>query len=131
VVGSHGASGVATTEAKDAAKSAENDADTEGSSEKANSLQPVANSSFGTKVKFGISPNPTNDQTTLTYQFSKTTDATFVVETASGQVVLSQQLKGVTVGSFDISTSEWANGTYILSLQSGKDIKTKKFVVQH
>jgi hypothetical protein len=123
--------GVATTEAKDAAKSAENDADTEESSEKANSLQPSTNSSLSTKVKFGISPNPSHDQTTLTYQFTKATDATITVETASGQVVLSQNLKGVTVGSLDISTSEWANGTYILSLQSGKDIKTKKFVVQH
>jgi Secretion system C-terminal sorting domain/PA domain len=83
------------------------------------------------KKGFYISPNPTNDQTTLTYQFSKATDATITVETASGQVVLSQQLKGVTVGSLDIQTVEWANGTYILSLQSGKEIKTKKFVVQH
>jgi hypothetical protein len=124
--------GTTANEAKDAVKMAENDADTEGSSEKANSfLQPTANSFSNTKVKFGISPNPTNDQTTLTYQFSKATDATITVETASGQVVLSQQLKGVTVGSLDISTLEWANGTYILSLQSGKDIKTKKFVVQH
>jgi hypothetical protein len=83
------------------------------------------------KKGFFLAPNPSHDQTTLTYQFSKPTDATVVVETASGQVVLSQQLKGVTAGSLDISTLEWANGTYILSLQSGKDIKTKKFVVQH
>jgi hypothetical protein len=83
------------------------------------------------KKGFYISPNPTNDQTTLTYQFAKPTDATVVVETASGQVVLSQQLKGVTAGSLNIQTVEWANGTYILSLQSGKYIKTKKFVVQH
>jgi hypothetical protein len=122
--------GLATTEAKETAKMTENEEDTEGSSEKASSLQPTANS-FRATAKFGISPNPSHDQTTLTYQFSKATDATVVVETASGQVILSQQLKGVTVGSFGISTSEWANGTYILSLQSGKDIKTKKFIVQH
>jgi hypothetical protein len=122
--------GLATTAAKDAAKMTENEEDTEGSSEKANSLQSTANS-FSATAKFGISPNPSHDQTTLTYQFSKPTDATVVVETSSGQVVLSQQLKGVTFGSFDISTLEWANGTYILSLQSGKDIKTKKFIVQH
>jgi Secretion system C-terminal sorting domain len=119
--------------AEDAVKIAENDADTEGSSGSA--LSDVQSTNAPTKssakVKFGISPNPTNDQTTLTYQFSKPTDATVVVETASGQVVLSQQLKGVTAGSLNIQTVEWANGTYILSLQSGKDIKTKKFVVQH
>jgi hypothetical protein len=103
----------------------------EGTSEKANSLQPTANSSFSAQVKFGISPNPSHDQTTVSYQFSKATDAKIEVETASGQIVVSQQLKGVTVGSFDISTSDWANGTYILSLQSGRDIMTKKFVVQH
>jgi hypothetical protein len=122
--------GLATTATKETAKMTENEEDTEGSSEKASSLQPTANS-FRATAKFGISPNPSHDQTTVSYQFSKATDAKIEVETASGQVVLSQQLNGVTVGSFDISTSDWANGTYILSLQSGRDIMTKKFVVQH
>jgi Secretion system C-terminal sorting domain len=122
-----------TTKAEDALKSAENDVDTEGSlSSTPSDVRGTSETQRSSaKAKFGISPNPTNDQTTFTYQFSKPTDATVVVETASGQVVLSQQLKGVTAGSLDIQTSEWANGTYILSLQSGKDIKTKKFVVQH
>jgi Secretion system C-terminal sorting domain len=123
--------GLATTAAKETAKMTENDADTEGSPEKTNSLPPTANRPFSAKVKFGISPNPSYDQTTVSYQFSKATDAKIEVETASGQVVLSQQLKGVTVGNLDISTSEWANGTYILSMQYGKEIKTKQFVVAH
>jgi hypothetical protein len=133
--------GLATNEAKEAVKMTENDADTDLSRDyREGSLSSTMSDVRGTsetskinaKVKFGISPNPTHDQTTLTYQFSKATDATITVETASGQIVLSQDFKGVTVGSLDIQTSEWANGTYILSLQSsGKEIRTKKFVVQH
>ncbi len=83
------------------------------------------------KKGFTISPNPSHDQTTVTYQFTQPTDATIEVETAAGQVILRQMFKGVTVGSLEIQTSEWANGTYILSIQSGKDVKTKQFVVQH
>ena len=126
-----GATTAATTAAQSATQMEEKDADTEGSSEKANGTQPTANSSFSAKVKFGLSPNPSHDQTTVTYQFAKPTDATIEVETVSGQVILRQMLKGVTVGSLEVQTSEWANGTYILSMQSGKDVKTKQFVVQH
>ena len=83
------------------------------------------------KRAFTLAPNPTHDQTTLTYQFSKPTDVTLLIETAAGQVVMNKILRGITVGSLDIQTSEWANGTYILSMQYGKEIKTKKFEVQH
>jgi Secretion system C-terminal sorting domain len=125
--------GLATTEAKETAKMTENEGDTEGSfsSMLSDVRSTDATTKGSTKVKFGISPNPSHDQTTITYQFSKVVDAIIEVKTASGQVVLSRQLKGVTVGSLDISTSEWASGTYILSLQYGKEIKTKQFVVTH
>jgi PA domain len=83
------------------------------------------------KRAFTLSPNPSHSQTTLTYQFSQPTDVTLYIETIAGQVIQRQLLRGVTVGSVDISTSEWANGTYILSMQYGKEIKTKKFEVQH
>jgi hypothetical protein len=88
--------------------------------------------SFGIgKQAFSISPNPTRDQTTLTYQFAKAVDVTFEVKTASGQVILSKILRGITVGSLEIPTTDWSNGTYFISLQSGKEIRTKTFVVQH
>ncbi len=123
--------GITTTEAKNAVKMTENDADTEGSFGEANSAPPTANSASKTKIKFGISPNPSHDQTTLTYQFSQPTDVTLFIENITGQLIQRQLLRGITVGSVDIFTAEWANGTYILSMQYGKEMKTKKFEVQH
>jgi hypothetical protein len=80
---------------------------------------------------FSLSPNPSRNETNLTYQFPKATDMTIEVKTTSGQVVLSQILRGATVGNLNIQTTDWASGTYFISLQYGKEIKTKKFVVQH
>ena len=83
------------------------------------------------KKGFSLSPNPSRNETNLTYQFPKATDVTIEVKSTSGQVVLSRILRGATVGNLEIQTTEWASGTYFISLQYGKEIKTKKFVVQH
>ena len=92
----------------------------------------LKSNSFGiSKQAFSISPNPTRDQTILTYQFAKAVDVTLEVKTASGQVILSKILRGITVGSLEIQTVDWSNGTYFISFQSGKEIRTKTFVVQH
>jgi hypothetical protein len=128
--------GVPTISAQNAAQTPKNAADTEGSSESTQSDVRSTNGSTTTlknspNAQFDVSPNPSHDQTTLTYQFAKPTDATVEIETASGQVVLSQILRGATVGNLEIQTTEWANGTYILMMQYGKEVKTKKFVVQH
>jgi Secretion system C-terminal sorting domain/PA domain len=80
---------------------------------------------------FSLSPNPSRNETNLTYQFPKATDVMIEVKTTSGQVVLSRILRGATVGNLNIQTTDWASGTYFISLQYGKEIKTKKFVVQH
>jgi Secretion system C-terminal sorting domain len=76
-------------------------------------------------------PNPSRNETSLTYQFPKATDVTVEVKMTSGQVVLSKILRGVTIGTLEIQTTNWANGTYFLALQYDKVVKTKKFVVQH
>jgi Secretion system C-terminal sorting domain/PA domain len=83
------------------------------------------------KPAFTLSPNPSRNETSLTYQFPKATDVTVEVKTTSGQVVLSKILRGVTIGTLEIQTTNWANGTYFLALQYDKVVKTKKFVVQH
>jgi PA domain/Secretion system C-terminal sorting domain len=88
------------------------------------------NSTIGKKA-FTLSPNPSRNETSLTYQFPQATDVTVEVKTTSGQVVLSKILRGVTIGTLEIQTTNWANGTYFLALQYDKVVKTKKFVVQH
>ena len=106
------------------------DADSDNDAETINGVT-TPNSVRFSKRAFTLSPNPSHSQTTLTYQFSQPTDVTLYIENVVGQVMQRQILRGITVGSVDISTSEWASGTYILSMQYGKEIKTKKFEVQH
>ena len=83
------------------------------------------------KTAFTLSPNPSRNETSLTYQFLKATDVMVEVKTTSGQVVLNKILRGVTIGTLEIQTTNWANGTYFLALHYDKIVKTKKFVVQH
>lgn len=86
--------------------------------------------SFG-KQGFFISPNPTRNQANVTYQFQNPTDVTIEAKTASGQVIFSRILRGATVGNVEIPTVDYPNGTYFVTLQYGKQVKTKKLVVRH
>ena len=83
------------------------------------------------KQGFSVSPNPTRNQANVTYQFLKPTDVTIEAKTASGQVIFSKILRGVTVGNIEIPTVDYPNGTYFVTLQYGKEVKTKKLVVRH
>jgi Secretion system C-terminal sorting domain/PA domain len=85
---------------------------------------------FG-KLGFSVSPNPTRNQANVTYQFLKPTDVTIEAKTASGQVIFSKILRGATVGNVEIPTVDYPNGTYFVTLQYGKEVKTKKLVVRH
>ncbi len=86
--------------------------------------------SFG-KQGFSISPNPTRNQANVTYQFTQPTDVTIEAKTASGQVIFHQLLRGATIGNVEIPTVDYPNGTYFVTLQYGKEVKTKKLVVRH
>ena len=85
---------------------------------------------FG-KQGFSVSPNPTRNQANVTYQFQNPTDVTIEAKTASGQVIFSRILRGATVGNVEIPTVDYPNGTYFVTLQYGKEVKTKKLVVRH
>jgi hypothetical protein len=87
---------------------------------------------FGiSKQGFSVSPNPARNQANVTYQFLKPTDAVLEVKTASGQVISSKILRGITVGSLEIPTVDYPNGTYFVTLQQGKEVQTKKVIVRH
>ena len=85
---------------------------------------------FG-KQGFSISPNPTRNQANVTYQFQKPTDVTIEAKSASGQVIFSRLMRGATVGNIEIPTVDYPNGTYFVTLQYGKEVKTKQLVVRH
>ncbi len=83
------------------------------------------------KQGFTVSPNPARNQVNVTYQFPQATDATIEVKAASGQVINRQILRGVNNGNLPISTVDYSNGTYFVTLQYGKAVQTKKLIVRH
>ncbi len=83
------------------------------------------------KQGFSVSPNPTRNQANVTYQFQNPTDVTIEAKSATGQVIFSRLLRGATVGNVEIPTVDYPNGTYFVTLQYGKEVKTKKLVVRH
>jgi hypothetical protein len=86
--------------------------------------------SFG-KQSFSVSPNPTRNQANVAYQFLHTTDVTIEVKTASGQLIFSKILRGVSVGTLEIPTVDYPDGTYFVTLQYEKAVQTKKLIVRH
>ncbi|MBL7818531.1 MAG: T9SS type A sorting domain-containing protein [Saprospiraceae bacterium] len=46
-------------------------------------------------------------------------------------MTFSQILRGTTSGSLNILTTDCTSGTYFVSLQYGKEVKTKQLVVRH
>jgi hypothetical protein len=85
---------------------------------------------LGLKQSFTVSPNPVTNQADVSYSFLQPTDATIEVKTALGQVVFSQIQRGCLVGVFPISTVDYPDGTYLVSLQYGKVVQAKKIVVR-
>ncbi len=91
----------------------------------------LSNTTGFSKQSFSVSPNPTRNQANVTYQFTNPTDVTIEAKTASGQVIFSKILRGTTVGNLEIPTVDYPNGTYFVTLQYGKEVKTKKLIVRH
>ncbi len=83
-----------------------------------------------------ISPNPANDQTTVSIASSMTEEMDLFVYDISGRLLHTQSIGEVLEGSvrtIQLNTSELPNGTYLIHLnaESSKIQKVKKLVVTH
>jgi Secretion system C-terminal sorting domain/PA domain len=86
----------------------------------------------GTGYNWRISPNPTTDYTTVEYRFSRPTDVTIEIFTATGQTMSRYTYKAASSGSVEIPVENWASGTYTVHLTpKGNTPSVKKVVVQH
>ena len=77
-----------------------------------------------------LSPNPTRDIAYLNYGFPEATDFQIAVKNAVGQVVFTQILRGVQIGTVELNTQGWANNIYIVEMRFGKEAVRQKLVVQ-
>ena len=77
-----------------------------------------------------LSPNPTRDIAYLNYGFPEATDFQVAVKNAVGQVIFTQILRGVQIGTVELNTQGWANNIYIVEMRFGKEVIRQKLVVQ-
>lgn len=88
----------------------------------------IAFNNFKTKLK--SYPNPTNDNTTLSFQLAKTGDVDVQVYSITGRLVKSISKKNVSSGenTLYIDCEDLPNGTYIVKFVSGKQVESVKFI---
>ncbi len=79
-----------------------------------------------------IYPNPVINNATLSFDLSSSQNAYLSVYDLSGKLVKTQVLKNLTKGKneVNIDCSHLSKGTYVLSLQSGSQVNSSKFVVK-
>ena len=77
-----------------------------------------------------LSPNPTRNIAYLNYGFPEAIDFQVAIKNAVGQVVFTQILRGVQIGTVELNTQGWANNIYIVEMRFGKETIRQKLVVQ-
>lgn len=87
----------------------------------------LSNEAFKTKLK--AYPNPTRDNTNLTFELANSGKVFVQVYSITGRLVLSKEAY-MNEGTQDISldSSDLPNGTYIVKFTSGKQSDTAKFI---
>ncbi len=81
---------------------------------------------------FTISPNPSSSMSILKYELAAAEPVTINVVNALGQVVKTAKLGTQNQGKhgFDLNTSAFADGMYIVTLQAGERIASSKLIVR-
>jgi Secretion system C-terminal sorting domain/PA domain len=86
---------------------------------------------FRSTFGWEIAPNPVSNEVTLLYNFQESHPLSIEVFNDIGQLVTNFQLPETQTGKLDINVTTWQNGTYNVSLTSGKVKQVKRLVVLH
>jgi len=81
--------------------------------------------------QINVFPNPAADYTNLEINLNKTNDVTVLVRDINGRLVNQLKFNKLNAGKREIrlNTSDLADGTYLISVQIGTEVKSGKFVV--
>lgn len=78
-----------------------------------------------------IYPNPANENATITYSTKANEEVLITVTDLTGKIYYQQQQSdNAGLQQCALSTSEWATGMYIVTLQSEGKVQSKKLIVQ-
>jgi Secretion system C-terminal sorting domain len=78
-----------------------------------------------------IAPNPVSNEVTINYNFKETHTVQIDIFNELGQLVTNYQLPETQTGKLDINVTSWQNGTYNVSVTSGKLKEVKRMIVVH
>lgn len=82
------------------------------------------------KTKLKAYPNPTNDNTNISFKLAQTGNVDLAVYSLSGRLMKTISKKNVSAGENNIfiDCEDLSNGTYIVKLVSGKQVESVKFI---
>ncbi len=84
-------------------------------------------------TELNITPNPTTDQININYKSKSSSPISISLYNINGakitNIFVGKQTIGSNTVSYNLTNHNLSNGTYIVQLQSGNDVVTKKFVV--
>ncbi|REJ83050.1 MAG: T9SS C-terminal target domain-containing protein [Bacteroidetes bacterium] len=82
-------------------------------------------------IAFGMYPNPASSRTSIDVVLDKRDDVTVEVHNKVGALVYSYSEKGLSAGeySYDIVTTDYAKGVYLVTVRTSEGASMKKLVV--
>lgn len=82
------------------------------------------------KTKLKTYPNPTNDNTTLSFNLAKSGEVSVQVYTITGVLAKTINVKSMNAGEniLSLDCDDLRNGTYIVKFVSGKQVESVKFI---
>ena len=85
-----------------------------------------------TDASIGVYPNPTSDDATLKIALPKSTNVSYLVMNALGQLIVSENLGAMKDGvhAIKLSTSEYTTGVYFVKVKIGENTMTQKVIVK-
>lgn len=79
------------------------------------------------QLGFSILPNPSNGQFKLVLDHP--VDGQIQIQSVNGQVVMESNLKNVQI--LNLNGTTWANGVYLINIQTESGQSTKRLIIQH
>jgi hypothetical protein len=80
-------------------------------------------------MQFNMQPNPTLDRSRITLQLNQADDVQVSVLDVSGRLIQNRKLGKLAAGEHQFQTESLPAGTYLVRIQAGVHIQTKRLIV--
>ena len=86
-------------------------------------IKPIGN------MQFNMQPNPTFDRSRITLQLNQADDVQVSVLDVSGRLIQNRKLGKLAAGEHQFQTESLPAGTYLVRIQAGVNVQTKRLIV--